>query len=179
VAGKHVLPTSRSDYLSVTTWTLKRIVILAVAVIVGALVLKNGFPSNASQSISGPPAAQGPSSSPSTSATTPRPSSRAPKPKNVRIQVLNASGRIGLATLTSQTLQNAGYKIKTPADAARAATTTIYYRADSKAAADAIQRKYFPNAPVKPAPASFQADVRVTIVLGSDFAGLPSASPTT
>ena len=94
------------------------------------------------------------------------------------IDFSNGSGTTGLAASTSLVLKNQGYTMNAPDDlrsnGARITTptTTIYYRADSLPEAQAIMHKYFPSAQVLPAPAGYPADVQVTIVLGTDFAGI-------
>ncbi|SRR5712692_2011686 len=158
-----------------TTWTLRRIVILAVAVIVGAFVLKQGFASNGSEGLAGAP-----SPKPSTIHSSPRPRSsptpsRKPKVKGVVIQVVNGSGTVGLGAATRAILVTKGYKAKPPTTApSEVATTTIYYRSDSKPEAEYLKAHFFPNAQVKPAPAGSAADVQLTVVLGKDFTGITS-----
>jgi len=163
-----------------TTWTLKRILVLIAAVAIGVVLLRQGFTGNASELIAG--TGSGPSSqvSPSPShraSPTPSPKRRA-KVHGVVLQVVNGSGTTGLAASTSLVLKNQGYTMNAPDDLRSngsritTPTTTIYYRADSLPEAQAIMHKYFPAAQVLPAPAGYPADVQVTIVLGTDFAGI-------
>jgi hypothetical protein len=164
-----------------TTWTLKRILVLIAAVAIGVVLLRQGFTGNASELIAGTGSAPGSQVSPSPShraSPTPSPKRRA-KVHGVVLQVVNGSGTTGLAASTSLVLKNQGYTLKPPGNLTGSngagittPTTTIYYRADSLPEAQAIMHKYFPAAQVLPAPAGYPADVQVTIVLGTDFAGI-------
>ena len=163
-----------------TTWTLKRILVLIAAVAIGVVLLRQGFTGNASELIAGTGSSPGSQASPSPghhASPTPSPKRKA-KVHGVVLQVLNGSGTTGLAASTSLVLKNQGYTMNAPDDlrsnGARITTptTTIYYRADSLPEAQAIMHKYFPSAQVLPAPAGYPADVQVTIVLGTDFAGI-------
>ena len=75
-----------------TTWTLKRIVILVAAVAVGIFVLKQAFPTNLSQAITtrrpSTPASPTVGAHPTTSSSP----TRKAKVKGVVVQVLNGSG---------------------------------------------------------------------------------------
>jgi hypothetical protein len=155
-----------------TTWTLRRIVILAVAVIVGAFVLKEGFASNGSESLAGASSPKPSIHSSPTPRSSPTPS-RKPKVRGVVIQVVNGSGTVGLGAATRAILVTKGYRAKPPTTApSEVATTTIYYRSDSKPEAEYLKTHYFPNAHVQPAPAGSAADVQLTVVLGKDFTGI-------
>jgi hypothetical protein len=165
-----------------TTWTLKRILVLLAAIAIGVFVLRQGFAGNASELVAGTSSPSSPHASPSTTRHSPSPREsprRRAKIRGVVVQVVNGSGTTGLAASTSLVLKNQGYTLKAPgnltgAGGASATTpaTTIYYRADSLPEAQAIQKKFFPAAEVLPAPASYPADVQVTVVLGTDFAGI-------
>jgi hypothetical protein len=158
----------------VTTWTIKRIVILVAAVAVGILALKEAFPTNTSQAITARrPAATvspTPGGSPSPS---PSPARRA-KVRGVVIQVLNGSGTTGLAASASQLLKSKGYSVKLPANAKTTPTTTVYYRSDSLPEAQLLRDRYFPGSPLKLIPASFARSLQVVIVLGTDYTGTHS-----
>jgi len=158
----------------VTTWTIKRILILLAAVAVGVFVLKQGFPTNASQAItSKPPKAVVTPSPHASTATSPSPTRRA-KVRRVVVQVLNGSGTPGLAATTTELLKRRGYAVKVPANAKTTPTTTVYYRADSLPEAQLLRNRYFPGAPLKPFPISFPRNIQVIIVLGADFTASPS-----
>jgi len=175
VAGKHEPPTRRGFYLNVATSTLRGI-ILVVLVAVGIIGVTKLFPQNASLGVTGAPSPKpstipiSPTSTPSTSPT----QVRKANVKGVVVLVKNGTGKTGLAASVSQTLSNAGYKVKSPGDASKRTTTLIYYRADSEPEAALVQRRYFQGAQLQPAPASVPPDVQVEIILGTDFLASPS-----
>jgi LytR cell envelope-related transcriptional attenuator len=152
--------------------------ILALAVVVGILVLGKAFSGNATEGVA-PKAVKVTQSPPSGRQTSPTPpptkSSKPPRPKTVVVQVMNGTTTDGLAASTTQTIKNAGYKVKDPDNYVETATTTLFYRSDSRAAAQALADRFFPGALLKKAPGSFSKDIAVTVVLGADFAA--SASP--
>jgi hypothetical protein len=174
VAGKHEPPTRRSFYLSVTTTTIRAIV-LAAAVVIGAVVLSKGFASDASQSFTPQPTQTTPSAS-GTPSGTPSPSSHpttpaSPPVKGVTVQVLNGTHTANLASNTKTQLEQAGYTVTGTGNSATAyQTTTIYYASGSKAAADYMKSAFFPGASVKPTTASIGSGSKLTVILGSDFA---------
>ena len=156
-----------------------RAFILAVLVVVGIIGLTKLFPQNASLGVTGPGGATS-STSPQPSAepsVTPTPTAtRAAKVSGVVVLVLNGTSKKGLAAEVSATLKSAGYKVKVPGNAKSTRRTTVFYRADSLPEAQAILGRWFPDALLKPIPASAPDDVRVQIVLGADFAA-SSPSP--
>jgi hypothetical protein len=164
-----------------TTWTLKRILVLVAAIAIGVFVLRQGFAGNATELIAGSANASSPhpTTSPRRSpSVTPSPRRRA-KVRGVVVHVVNGSGTTGLGASTSLVLTNQGYKVNAPSTLtgpgggnATTPATTIYYRADSLPEAQYVQRHFFPAAQVLPAPGTFPTDVQVTIVLGTDFAGV-------
>jgi len=85
----------------------------------------------------------------------------------VNVTVLNGAGTKGLATQTSQQLQNLGFHVAGTGNAARSGQTLIRYGAGQEGAARTL-------AAVVPG-AQLQADdsvTAVTLVLGGDFGGL-------
>jgi hypothetical protein len=154
-----------------------RALILAALVVLGVIGLTKLFPQNQSLGItgSGPDSTTTTTPSPSPSiAPTPTPTRRA-RVRGVVVRVLNGTSRKGLAAEVSGTLANAGYKLKVPGNARATRRTIVYYRADSLPEAQLIVRRYFPDAVLRPIPASAPDDVRVQIVLGADFvSGSPS-----
>lgn len=177
MAGRHEPPINRT-LLRVATSTL-RALILAALVVLGIVGLTKLFPQNESLGITGaaPPGSKVSGSPSPTPSVTPTPTStRKAKVKGVVVLVLNGTTRKGLAAEVSRTLANAGYKPKVPGNAKSTRRTIVYYRKDSLPEAQLIVRKYFPDALLKPAPASVPDDVRVEIVLGADFvASSPSS----
>ena len=85
-------------------------------------------------------------------------------------------GKIGLAGDTRTTIKSAhlGYRLLAPGDAARTATTVIYYRPSFLAAARHLGQRYF-NLPTVTYKQSTKYKAKLTVVLGTDFAA--TASP--
>jgi hypothetical protein len=153
----------------VATWTLKRILILAAAVIVGLLVLRNGFPSNVSQGITGtvtpttPPATVSPPTSPSPSV------SRSPQIEGVVVLVGNGTDQDGLGAQVAQMLDGQGYTTKDPFTAPNRQRTTIFYAENFLPEAQLMRDEYFPYAALRPAGPSVPDDVDLQLIVGADF----------
>lgn len=159
-----------------TTWTVNRIVILIVAVVLGVFVLRQGFPINESRAITGSPRPKVKTSPRASTGppTSPTPTRKA-KVKGVLVLVLNGSGTTGLAASTSQMLKNRGYTMRVPGNNPKTTpTTTVYYRADSLPEAELLRSRFFPRAPLKLFPTSFPRNVQIVVVLGTDYVGSPS-----
>jgi hypothetical protein len=170
LAGRHEGQTQRSFYLSVATWTLKRILILAAAVIVGLLVLRNGFPSNASQGITGTVTPTTPQATVSPPSTSPSPTvSRSPQIEGVVVLVGNGTDRDGLGAQVTQTLEDQGYTTKDPFTAPNRQRTTIFYAENFLPEAQLMKEEYFPNALLRPAGPSVPEDVDLQLIVGADF----------
>ena len=148
-----------------------RAFILAALVVLGIIGLTRLFPQNPSLGVTGPGGTSTQSPEPTTGPlVTPTPTAtRRAKVRGVVVLVLNGTTRKGLAAEVSATLKNAGYKLKVPGNARSTQTTTVNYRADSLPEAQAIVRKYFPDAVLRRMPASAPDDVQVRIILGADF----------
>src|SRR6266705_2005755 len=155
-----------------TTWTLKRILVLVAAIAIGVFVLRQGFAGNATELIAGSAKAASPhpTTSPHAPSPTPSPRRRA-KVHGVVVHVVNGSGTTGLGASTSLVLTHQGYKVKAPSTLTgpgggnvTTPATTIDYRADSLPEAQYVQRHFFPAAQLLPAPGTFPTDVQVTIV---------------
>jgi hypothetical protein len=157
----------------VATSTL-RAVILVAAVALGALVIRNAFPENASRSITTLPPTGKKTSPPSASPTAGASASPTAKPrvKGVTVQVLNGTSTTGLASTVTGQLKKAGYSMKTPGNVNTANKTTIYYQKGYKAEADYLKRRRLKDAVVAPAPSNFSANL--TVVLGTDYASSSS-----
>jgi hypothetical protein len=156
----------------VATWTLKRILILAGAVIVGLVVLRNGFPSNASQGITGPVTPTTPPGTTPPPTISPSPSTtRSPRIEGVVVLVLNGTDQDGLAADVGTTLEDQGYTVKTPDNAPNRQRTTIFYREGFEPEAQLMKEQFFPDAALKLAGRSVPADVDLQVILGADFLG--------
>src|SRR5438552_2171368 len=121
--GKHE-STSNTDALNVGTRAL-RVVILVAAVVVGVLVIKNGFAGNPDRTLvprsDRGTHAGGPS-------PTPKPTrSRLPRLRGVVVRVLNGTDQVGAAASMSQTLMSAGLTTREVGMGPSATTTAIYY----------------------------------------------------
>lgn len=152
------------------TWTLKRILILAAAVVVGLLVLRNGFPSNASQGVTGTPAPTTPAVTitPPDATASPSPTV-SPRIEGVVVLVLNGTDQTGLAADVSQTLEQEGYTTKTPDNAPNRQRTVIFYRENFLPEAQLMMERFFLQATLRPAGPSVPADVDLQLIVGADF----------
>jgi LytR cell envelope-related transcriptional attenuator len=155
-----------------------RAAILAGAVIVGAIVIANAFPTEGS---TGPLAGTSPSSAPSSNPSS-HPSPPAHKldcsgAPNAQLAVENAHTETnGLAAATAIKLQAAGYRINAadiknaPADSE---TTTVFFRTTAdKDAARCLRKKFFHGADLAklPADAGVSSAVQVAVYVGADYA---------
>lgn len=151
-----------------------RVAVLVGAVVVGALVIANAFPT------AGTP---GPSSS-SSSSPSASPSSHPHRPAKVdcskvqgtQLAVENATSSSGLAAATATKLQAAGYKIN-PKDIGNApassSTTTVYFRSTTdRVAAKCLRRRFFHGSSIQRLPSSsgIAAPVQVAVFIGTDYA---------
>jgi LytR cell envelope-related transcriptional attenuator len=116
---------------------------------------------------------------PSTTTTT------TPKAKsNVPVQVVNASGEAGAAASITNQLQAAGWNVQAPMNAtATVSTSSVYYVAGQKAAAEAVAATlHLPASSVLPyttaAPVSTIGTAEVLVVVAPDLA-TPASSTTT
>jgi hypothetical protein len=168
--GKHAPESSASFILSLSRAAGGALLAVAVMAILVVALLNRG---NAEEP-QGPTVAN-PTSSPTRSTTpSPTPSTVSPSPKpavlvpsKITVQVLNGTGRTGLAAAVAQDVEKAGYKLGGTGNAARADKSTIFYRKGRRAEALAFQQ-IFPDFKVlKEAPASQATILRV--VLGADW----------
>jgi len=146
-----------------------RVLIVVAAIVVGAVGLAKAVPSDVSRHIV-PGAAQGP---PAPSSPSPSPAKTLPTTsltKKVSVQILNGSGKLGLAgdTRTVVKSKHLGYRLLAPGDAAQTAKTVIYYKPGYSAAARHLGSLFFPQASYKQ---STHYRAKLTVVLGADFAG--------
>ena len=168
--GKHEPPSGRSFYFSLATSTLRALIIVA-AIVLGVVVLANAFPSGGGTIDTPPPVSIGTSPSPSVSPT--KPSPKAPSIQGAVLQVLNGTTVTGLAATAATELKDAGATIpaENVANAAGAyPVTTLFYRPDSKALAQTLRDRFYPGAQLKPATNDLKPDVRVTVIVGDDYA---------
>jgi hypothetical protein len=112
------------------------------------------------------------------------PAAVAVAPSDVRVQVLNGTGRSGEAGELSTGLAGVGFTTVGTGEAERfdIAQTTVRYTAGNEAAADLVARYLDPQAVIEPVDGPLGADV--VVVTGRDLVGvraepLPSTSTTT
>jgi hypothetical protein len=166
----------------VATSTL-RAAILVAAVVLGIIVIRSGFPQNASQGVTGsPPPVTTTSPSPTSSSSTgPSPSGSALPNNKVWVLVLNGAGKTGLAGQVTDVLKADHYRLKLPGDAPRQNTTTIFYRPDSLAEAQGLQsymnQRFGISVDIAEAPANFPSTIRLEVILGKDFLTAPTPPP--
>ena len=170
-----------------TTAAIRGMLVVAAAIL-GLLVVTKAFPEVKSTSQApAQPVVQDtgalpvtlPSSVPPTTATTggtgasPQPSAVPVNLQDLAVQVLNGTNENGLAASTAQDLETLGVKIVATANASRTyPITTVFYRDDSKAAAEALVAQKFPGAKLEPANNNLNPKVQVTVVIGEDYAAL-------
>lgn len=170
---KHEPRSKASFYGSLATAVLRAGLVIA-AVILGVVVLTKAFPTPAAPTgipqvpdtvVPQPTESPNPLEEPSPQ---PLPS---PEVAGVTVQVLNGTAQSGLAAETAELLENEGYNVLTVANAATDyEITTLFYQDDSKLEARNLRQTFFPGAVLERAPPQLNQDVRITIVLGADYA---------
>ncbi|MFL5799384.1 MAG: LytR C-terminal domain-containing protein [Actinomycetota bacterium] len=162
---------------------VRRLLVVAAAVLVGVLVLAKGFQgSSAAVSPTQPPHSSSPSSpTPSTSASSTRPAGNGgggvqPKQQGVVVAIYNATSTNGLAGAAATALTKKGYAVKPPGNFPPAPTTTIYYKDEQgKADAGLLKQDLIPGAVLKklqalPPGNQIPHDAVLIVVLGADYA---------
>jgi LytR cell envelope-related transcriptional attenuator len=161
-----------------------RIVILVALVVVGIVVLANGFPEgNGAVGPSASPTSPGASVAPTgtgspTTSVSPTPT---PQVNGVTVMALNGTNVTGAGAAAQAMLVQKGYTEVAPAQDAPnkgVTTTTVYFRPDqsgqNKSNAANLAKKYFNGAPVKKLDPTFTgtvpSSVSIVVVVGDDFA---------
>jgi LytR cell envelope-related transcriptional attenuator len=166
-----------------------RIVIIVALLVVGGLVLANGFntPRPVAAGVSPEPGASLSPSPTGTSTETdsPPPADETPKPsapKDIPVAVFNGTNTLGLAAEVMDGLVGDGYKLgQEPTDAPQkpVAKTVVYFAGGEDAAqaesnATALAEKYFKGARVRELSAELgdlvDHGVQVVVVIGEDEA---------
>ncbi len=177
MAGKHEPSTKTSFYISLATSTLRALVI-AGAVVIGAVVLSKGFAETPNKALGGGGTTAVHTTPPGTTPSTHPPSTRPPTTpksppiKGVTVQIYNGAGTAHLASSQQTKLQTAGYQVLGIGNAPHSATTIIYYVSTAKAAADYLKTNFYPNATEQPAPSQYRTS-KLTVILGADFSATP------
>jgi len=154
-----------------------RIVILAAAVVIGAVIISKGS-FTFGQSVPVPsekPTISPTGPTPSTSQSTTPATQVSPRQQGVKIAVYNATSVAGLAGVTADKLQkNGGYVVPVVGNFSSSQITLIYYRdPQGKADAELLKRKFLNEGHIKKLPPHtlpVPKTVELAIVLGSDYA---------
>lgn len=163
-----------------------RLIVVAVAVVVGVVVLTKGLQGSATVVVPpqhSPTTSTSPTSSPTGTATSPGNDGGAaglpsPQQSGVLIAIYNATNTNGLAQATWNELRPKGYVLAGPlGNLTPSNTTTIYYKNDQgHADANHLKDLAVPEAKVKPLPKHLPAEASIpnkaelVLVLGSDYA---------
>jgi hypothetical protein len=153
--------------------TALRGVLVVAAVVIGAIIISNGFPKGGPGPTAGgtPPKTSSPSAS-----KTPSPTPTTPQcvPQGVEVAVENGTDVTGLAAATAATLQTKGY---VPGDIGNApttlTTTVVYYNGpDNMFEAKCLRKKVFTTAVIKSLPegTGLPVSTDVAVYLGDDYA---------
>jgi hypothetical protein len=165
------------------TTSLRVILVVGIAALLGWLILRNGFPGTGGGDGDG-----GSSSATTTVVTTTSvaPTSTTVNMAGTKIVVANGSGVGGSAGRLSDTLRSEGYAVIEPTNAVRNdyTITEIYHLPGFEAQAGVVARELgvavtglLPDP--SPVPAEGIQDANVIIVLGTDLASQPSLGTTT
>jgi hypothetical protein len=152
-------------------------ILVALAVVLGLIVLAKAFPDSAPATDTAPaastptvsPAAQQPTTGQTTQPTTPASPTRV---EGVVVQVLNGTDVSGLAAKTGDTLTSFGYNVVEVGDYSSRdyKKTYLYHRPDSLAVAQRLKAEFFPKARLEEATNNLKKNVQVTVVVGLDAA---------
>jgi hypothetical protein len=161
--------------MSMATSTLRAIILVA-AVVIGILLIGQAFGSSSGLALRAnspsPSASASTSPSPSPSVSSRPPLTKATAVKGVPVQVLNGTSVDGLAAVVALRLKKQGYSIG-DASVANAAVhdvtrTIIYYAKGARPLAAYMQQHYLHGAQLKPAGTLFKAQVKLTVLVGTD-----------
>lgn len=166
-------------------------VLIAIAVVVGFLLLHDADTGSGSGAVIVNTPRTTPPSSPSSLGTVPASTTAALHANNaVKILVVNATRTAGAASRVAKPFKDSGYNVLRPVDATEAAKTStkasaVYYvTADFQREAKAIQQALgLPPTPVQmvptPPPTTDLLGANVVIVVGPDLAGAGGTTTTT
>lgn len=175
MTGKHEPPSRATFYVSLATATLRAALVVA-ALVVGVFVLSRAFPQAEAptpQSTAAPRAPSPEASPTGEQETTPPPEQPSPRVEGVRLAVLNGTQETGLAAQTAQMLQGLGYRVDDE-DVGNAQgsyeTTTLFFRPNFRREAQHLRNTVFEGAQLERATDQLDAQVRITVVLGQDWA---------
>jgi hypothetical protein len=165
----------RPDRSFMVTSPLRWAVIL-VFVLVGAVILANGFGDSSGSASAG----SGGGSTGGATQTTPPPTRQRTTPPaqpttpsltGITVAIYNSTSTAGLANDERQKLDTSGWDVTTIDNTDPPfPVTTIYYLSDAKAQADYLKSSAYPTADVKPAPPAYR-QAKISVILGEDFSG--------
>ena len=168
--GKHAPESPASFILSLSRAVGGALAAVAVMTILVVALLNRGSaePQGQGPTVESPGASPTVSTSPTSTPTATASPTKAPlAPSKVTVQVLNGTGRSGLAAATAQDVERAGYKLAGVGNAASTAKSTIFYRKGRRAEALAFQASFPDFTVLKEAPSSQPSILRA--VLGADW----------
>lgn len=181
--GRHAPASSKSFLISLGTAIGGALAALAVVVGIAVVVLNAGSDAEEPNAVNTTPGATPTTTAPTetgsptpTETATPTPSETAEitPVSETTLRVLNGTRRAGLAASWADRAKAEGYPEPKVGNSQPTAKSTIYYRADSQDEAEELRKRFPELTEIAPAPASFQTDVMLTIVLGDDY---PSPAP--
>lgn len=178
--GKHAPDSPASFYLSVARAAGGALAALALVVAIAMVAVNsraddtpraNGTPTTSAPATSERPAGESPSPGSSLSPEPSQPSEAEPvrAPSKTTVDVLNGTSRSGLARALSERIDKEGYKIGTVGNASPATKTTIFYRKDARAEAEALLRAFPELKRVREASAGTPGQSLLTVVIGSNY----------
>jgi hypothetical protein len=169
VPGKHAPESPASFYLSVARAAGGALVVLGIVVVIALAATGSNKGTPQAKTTTKPRTTATVTHPPTTSATaSPSPTARAPK--DITVNVLNGTGRSGLAKRVAGTLTDDGYNVKTIGNAPQLqSATTVYYRPGHQAEARALLRQHPDLGKIAPATSSTPTNAFITVILGNDY----------
>ncbi len=169
--GKHAPASPRSFYLSLTRsigGALAALGLVAVIVVVAVSSRGEDGPPLADPTVTG---AGSPSPTP-TMSVEPTPEETPPPPlvprRRLEIEVLNGTGRTGLAAGVEERMREEGYRRIEIGNTAAAERTTIFYRGSMRREARRLLRDFPEFGRIREARSGSPGEAEITVVLGDD-----------
>jgi hypothetical protein len=149
--------------------------VILVFVLVGAVILANGFGGSSGSASAGSGGSSGAgtqtSPTPSRQRTTPPARPTTPSLTGITVAIYNSTSTAGLANDERQKLDTSGWDVVSIDNTDPPfPVTTIYYLSDAKAQADYLKSSAYPTADVKSAPPAYRS-AKISVILGEDFSG--------
>jgi hypothetical protein len=151
--------------------------VILVFVLIGAVILANGFGDSSGSASAGSGGGSGggggatTSPTPTGQRTTPPAQPTTPSLTGITVAIYNSTSTAGLANDERQKLDTSGWDVTSIGNTTPPfPVTTIYYLSDAKAQADFLKSSEYPTAEVKPAPPAYR-QAKISVILGEDFSG--------